>query len=643
MTQTPRTGRYDINDAFLAHQIYKQDLQIGQKFSSPDQTEWELVNLPPVNSDGYQGALFRSADGRYVLVSRGTDGERADLHANVQMGSGRIPDQHLSQSIFYEQAVKYINDEGSDPTNLKLVGHSLGGALVTLLGAETGLQTVTFNAYGVKPLLPEGTYGNITNHLMWLDPVSEFPRSEFVGSTYAYGVQIGPWIAALALLNPLLNPLVLKRLIDAHSIGTFLLPEIAASEGLLVVVPSYDGPLDAEADAFVRGVAGVLAALTGLAKGSYPSLPDAEGWGAADVLAAFTELARSVYPSMSSADVAVYAGWADLDLFRVPGMPSPLDPICYRDWKTATTWTPPPPRDPLAIDLDGDGLETVGVNTGRPVLFDHNADGLRTATGWVRGDDAWLVLDRDGNGLIDSGRELFGEDTVLRNADGTTRMARNGFDALRYLHANADSVFNAADPAFTQVRLWQDLNQDGISQPAELQTLQQQRITAIMLNPAGGSTALGNGNSIVGRADVLREGTLGSLLAADLQLAQNGFHRDFTDNVALTQQALALPEMGGAGFVRDLREAMSLGTEASQRLVRAVEVFAAATTRDAQLAAMDELLLAWALTARCFEGQAPLSTGPAQRLQNNTPAARILPGPPRSWTSINRDSVCRNA
>ena len=174
-----------------------------------------------------------------------------------------------------------------------------------------------------------------------------------------------------------------------------------------------------------------------LAQGSYPSLPDAEGWGAAAMNAAV-----------------------------------------YDHWQAATTWTPPPPRDPLAIDLDGDGLETVGVNTGRPVLFDHNADGLRTATGWVRGDDAWLVLDRDGNGLIDSGRELFGEDTVLRNADGTTRMARNGFDALRSLDANADGVFNAADPAFTQVRLWQDLNQDGISQPAELQTLQQQRITA---------------------------------------------------------------------------------------------------------------------------------------------------------------------
>jgi hypothetical protein len=60
-------------------------------------------------------------------------------------------------------------------------------------------------------------------------------------------------------------------------------------------------------------------------------------------------------------------------------------------------------RDPLAIDLDGDGIETIGI-TATPVLFDHNADGIKTGTGWVKADDAWLALDRDVNGLIDTGR-----------------------------------------------------------------------------------------------------------------------------------------------------------------------------------------------------------------------------------------------
>ncbi len=88
------------------------------------------------------------------------------------------------------------------------------------------------------------------------------------------------------------------------------------------------------------------------------------------------------------------------------------------------------PRDPLAIDLDGDGIETVGV-TATPILFDHNGDGLRTGTGWVKGDDAWLVLDRNGNGLVDSGRELFGVDTVLSGTAGVDAVfARSGFEAL---------------------------------------------------------------------------------------------------------------------------------------------------------------------------------------------------------------------
>ena len=83
-----------------------------------------------------------------------------------------------------------------------------------------------------------------------------------------------------------------------------------------------------------------------------------------------------------------------------------------------------PRRDPLVLDLDGDGIETVSA-TGA-VLFDHDGDGVRSGTGWISSDDGILVLDRNGNGLIDSGRELFGADTVL--SDGST--ATSGFAAL---------------------------------------------------------------------------------------------------------------------------------------------------------------------------------------------------------------------
>ena len=226
----------------------------------------------------------------------------------------------------------------------------------------------------------------------------------------------------------------------------------------------------------------------------------------------------------------------------------------------------PVPRDPLAIDLDGDGIETVGIVQGaNPVLFDHDADGVRTGTGWLQGDDAWLVLDRNGNGRIDSGRELFGVDTLISGTAGTASAvyASNGFEALRTLDANGDNLFNASDAAFTQVRLWRDLNQDGISQSNELSTLASQNITGIGLVPSTTVTNLGNGNTISGTATVTRSdgsattaaGVGVSTTAANLDLANNPFYRAFTTPVALTSQAQALPEMQGSGWVRDLREA----------------------------------------------------------------------------------------
>ncbi|MDR2366044.1 MAG: hypothetical protein LBD68_09390 [Zoogloeaceae bacterium] len=64
------------------------------------------------------------------------------------------------------------------------------------------------------------------------------------------------------------------------------------------------------------------------------------------------------------------------------------------------------------LDRYGDSMEAVGVSGYDTVLFDHDGDGVRTGTGWVKGDDGLLVLDRNGNGAIDNGSELFGADTV---------------------------------------------------------------------------------------------------------------------------------------------------------------------------------------------------------------------------------------
>lgn len=134
-------------------------------------------------------------------------------------------------------------------------------------------------------------------------------------------------------------------------------------------------------------------------------------------------------------------------------------------YTSAKNWSPPR-ADPLVLDLDGDGIETIGIGSAANVLFDYDGDGVKTATGWVKADDGMLVLDRNGNGTIDNGGELFGDQTLVQGVK-----AANGFAALSAEDTNKNGKFDAGDANFTKVRIWQDKNSDGVSQTDELRTL----------------------------------------------------------------------------------------------------------------------------------------------------------------------------
>ncbi|WP_297324080.1 calcium-binding protein [Nitrosomonas sp.] len=248
-------------------------------------------------------------------------------------------------------------------------------------------------------------------------------------------------------------------------------------------------------------------------------------------------------------------------------------------------WTPPR-TDPLVLDLDNDGIETIGINN-PVILFDHDSDGIKTGTGWVKSDDGFLVLDRNNNGTIDSGRELFGVDTI--KSDGSR--ASNGFDALSDLDSNADRLFDQNDSEFAHVRVWRDLNQNGVSTSNELFSLPQLGIISIKLNATNQNVNLGNGNVQTAAAAHLTVDGTGQ--TGNLDLANNPFFREFTDTLPLTEQALSLPDTQGSGFVRDLREAASL----SPAVASALTNFVNQTTYADQKAQLDDLLTAWAQTS----------------------------------------------
>ncbi|ASK27732.1 hypothetical protein BG910_08265 [Neisseria chenwenguii] len=243
--------------------------------------------------------------------------------------------------------------------------------------------------------------------------------------------------------------------------------------------------------------------------------------------------------------------------------------------------------DPLVLDLDGDGIETVGTSGYAGALFDHDKDGIRTSTGWVSADDGLLVVDLNGDGKVNNGGELFGDSYALK--DGNT--AANGFAALAEFDTNSDGIVDANDERFKELKIWRDLDSDGISDAGELFSLADAGVKSLNVAHTDTNKALGNGNTLAQDGSYTKaDGTTAQM--GDLLLAADHLHSRYADSVTLTKEQARAANLQGIGRLRDLREAAALSPE----LAEALKAYSAAETKAEQQELLNSLINKWAET-----------------------------------------------
>jgi hypothetical protein len=157
--------------------------------------------------------------------------------------------------------------------------------------------------------------------------------------------------------------------------------------------------------------------------------------------------------------------WTSCENGQCPTRPDGYDPGC-----------------PVVFDLDGNGFHFAGPNDA--VSFDLNANGAPESMTWTAAGegDAFLVLDRNGDGVVNDGSELFGTSTPMTNGE----LAPNGYVALAefdtpFLGGDEDAWIGATDLGYWQLQLWLDDNHNGLSEPEELLTLPEAGVTRIGL------------------------------------------------------------------------------------------------------------------------------------------------------------------
>ncbi len=560
-----------------------------------DEYTYNLIDQTPINSNdkGYQGYLYQDTKTGDLYVVHGgsqslapadkpwTSENRAeiakDYYDNVakSITNKEIPPQFEEGYNFLNSI---INDKKYNGLKITQLGQSLGGELAQIYGAMKEFQnidTFTFNAVGAANLADvlssnnielSGDYSNIKNYrydnelITTIAPhFGDMYSSDYkdFGLDFFHNMEVYKKNQDLTFTKDENFKTILEKLGDVFTLS--LLPTDLGLK--LILTPN--APINiSDANEILKAISAML---QGILSGEYEDTP---------VLKGYISIDKELYEIQPGDTIWGICNDRDIDLEELLKLNPWLRDRFSEDGKFALIrpgeklriplnnktelleYNPTYNKwveiagdvakivDPMFLDLNGDGkMGTTSLENG--INFDHAKDGFKELSAWVDKEDGILVIDKNENGIIDDGGEIFGDNYIKSNGN----KAANGFEALTDLDSNKDGIINSSDKEFDKIKV---LKGDGT-----LVSLTELGIVSISLNKTTVNEADENGNVLVYKGTYTKEdGTTGSL--GTFNLIVDKMMSEEVNKVEVSEDVASLPNIKGYGTVHSLHQAMML-------------------------------------------------------------------------------------
>ncbi len=561
-----------------------------------DEYTYNLIDQTPINSNdkGYQGYLYQDTKTGDLYVVHGgsqslapadkpwTSENRAeiakDYYDNVakSITNKEIPPQFEEGYNFLNSI---INDKKYNGLKITQLGQSLGGELAQIYGAMKEFQnidTFTFNAVGAANLADvlssnnielSGDYSNIKNYrydnelITTIAPhFGDMYSSDYkdFGLDFFHNMEVYKKNQDLTFTKDENFKTILEKLGDVFTLS--LLPTDLGLK--LILTPN--APINiSDANEILKAISAML---QGILSGEYEDTP---------VLKGYISIDKELYEIQPGDTIWGICNDRDIDLeellklnpwlrdrfsedgkfalirpgekLRIPlkgealiNGERPTFDVSFNEANSAGASG----TDPVIVDLNGDGvLGTTSVSDG--VYFDHAGDGFAELSSWVDENDGILAIDKNEDGIINDGSEIFGDSYVKE--DGS--LAASGFDALRDLDSNSDGIISADDVEFSNIKI---LKGNG-----EVLTLEEAGIVSINLNSTASGAVDENGNTLISSGTFVRaDGSVGNL--GDFNLVVDKMMSIETEKIEVSEDVSVLPDIRGFGHIYSLHQAMML-------------------------------------------------------------------------------------